>query len=178
MLVNFSWLFACRNLARECVRVIKIKTPVKAWLGVAIQLKPWHKKSESERKGKKKVSGRKGKNQRLCVPSSAQHKSDNDLEVFAGERVAVVTASKLCPLVYSQGQRRETMAIDLAPKRRRGKDIGACHITLLKIHYSTWSWFILSEKKVKMFIVWSSSWSILNKMLCFSFYVLFGTKWH
>lgn len=63
-------------------------------------------------KERKRLVGRKEK--------PARHKSDNDLEVFAG-REAAVTTSKLCPLVYSQGQRRETMAIDLALKRRGGK---------------------------------------------------------
>ena len=42
--------------------MIKIKTPVKAGLKVAIQQKAWHRKNERERKGiKKRLVGRKGK---------------------------------------------------------------------------------------------------------------------
>lgn len=61
-LVIFLGAFACRNLAKECMRVIKMKTLVEAWLEVAIQ-----QENMAEKEWNMKVSQKKGeKPEAMC----------------------------------------------------------------------------------------------------------------
>ncbi len=114
LLVNFAWLFACRNLAALCDGWLKSVFSQDLIRGCHSTARREKIKKETKRKT------RRGKAQ--CFSST---KSDNDLEDWAAGMVALTTF-KLKPDLFARLP-AETMAIDLAGviavRRRNWQDL-------------------------------------------------------